>query len=115
MWDATCVDTLAPSYRSLAASGSGAVADDAEHRKKARYAHLEATHLFTPVAIETLGAFGQEARSFLRELAYRMSLSTGEPQSHQFLIQRVAVAVQWGNAASILGSVMARDNLSLSL
>ena len=115
VWDATCVDTLAPSYRSLAASGSGAVADDAEHRKKARYAHLEATHLFTPVAIETLGAFGQEARSFLRELAHRMSLSTGEPQSHQFLIQRVAVAVQRGNAASILGSVMARDNLDLSL
>ena len=44
-----------------------------------------------------------------------MSLSTGEPQSYQFLIQRVAVAVQRGNAASILGSVMARDNLDLSL
>ena len=33
MWDATCVDTLAPSHRVLAAREAGAVADDAEHRE----------------------------------------------------------------------------------
>ena len=66
VWDATCVDTLAPSHRVLAAREAGAVSDDAEHRKRVKYTHLESTHYFIPVAIETLGAMGQEARSFFK-------------------------------------------------
>ena len=30
-----------------------------------------------------------------------------EPRSHEFLIQRVAVAIQRGNAASVLGATVA--------
>ena len=60
VWEATCVDTLAPSHRVLAAREAGAVADDAEHCKRVKYTHLESTHYFIPVAIETLGAMGQE-------------------------------------------------------
>ena len=56
------------------------------------------------VQMETLGALGREAQSFLREVAHRIKTSTGDPRSHQFLLQRVAVAVQRGNSASILGS-----------
>ena len=84
VWDATCVDTLAPSHRVLATSGSGAVADDAEHCKKTKYSHLEATHFFTPVAVETLGASGQEALSFLKEVAHRMKSSIGDLHTHQY-------------------------------
>ena len=109
VWDATCVDTLAPSHRVLAAREAGAVADDAEHRKRVKYTHLESTHYFIPVAIETLGAMGQEARSFFKEVARRIVAITNEPQTLQFLQQRVAVAVQRGNAASILGSTVVGD------
>ena len=120
VWDATCVDTLAPSHRILvdtlapshrvlAAREAGAVADDAEHRKRVKYTHLESTHYFIPVAIETLGAMGQEARSFFKEVARRIVAITNEPQTLQFLQQRVAVAVQRGNAASILGSAVVGD------
>ena len=106
MWDASCVDTLAPSHRVLAAREAGAVADHAEHCKRLKYHHLDSTHCFIPVAIETLGAMGSEARSFFREVARRMEECTGDHRSHQFLLQRVAVAVQRGNAASILGTCM---------
>ena len=92
VWDATCVDTLAPSHRVLAARVAGA--DDAEHRKRVKYTHLESTLYFIPVAIETLGAMGQEARSFFKEVARRIVATTNEPQTLQFLQQRVAVAVQ---------------------
>ena len=34
-----------------------------------------------------------------------MTAVTNEPQPHQSLLQRVAVAIQRGNGASILGSV----------
>ena len=68
VWDATCPDTLAPSYSTLAVREAGAVADEAERKKKVRYAHLENSHHFVPVAVETLGVFGSEARSFFKDL-----------------------------------------------
>ena len=40
VWDVTCLDTLAPSYSSLAIRESGAVAADAKYRKRQKYAHL---------------------------------------------------------------------------
>ena len=68
VWDATCTDTLAPSHRALAAREPRAVAADAEQRKRVKYAHLDHTHFFVPVAVETLGAMGAEALAFLRRL-----------------------------------------------
>ena len=53
VWDATCPDTLAPSYRCHAASSAGAVATLAEERKSSKYSFLVPSHPFTPVAIES--------------------------------------------------------------
>ena len=64
VWDTTCPDTFAPSHIDLAAKGAGAVANKAEERKKAKYAELATTHLFIPLAVETTGVFGSEARAF---------------------------------------------------
>ena len=105
VWDATCPDTLAPSYANLAAREAGAVADEAERKKKAKYAHLESSHHFVPVAVETLGVLGSEARTLLRDLGRRLKDSTLEPLSHHYLLQRISVAVQRGNTAAILGSL----------
>ena len=63
VWDATCPDTLAPSYLSIATAEAGAVAREAEHRKQVKYSHLEDSHYFVPIAIETLGAMGHKARN----------------------------------------------------
>ena len=105
VWDATCPDTLAPSHITLAAREGGAVAADAEHRKRLKYTHLERSHYFVPVAIETIGAHGPEAKLFFRELARRVASVNNEPLSHQFLVQRLAVAIQRGNASAVLGSL----------
>ena len=105
VWDATCVDILAPSHQALAAREPLAIAVDDESKKYSKYAHLESTHHFVPVAVETLGAIGPEASSLLKEIARRISLACGEERAHVFLLQRVAVAVQRENAASVLGSM----------
>ena len=68
VWDATCPDTFAPSHLQLAVREAGAVADQAERKKKDKYAELAATHHFVPVAIETMGVFGKEAQAFFIEL-----------------------------------------------
>ena len=99
----------APSHITLVAREGGAVAADAEHRKRLKYTHLERSHYFVPVAIETIGAHGPEAKLFFRELARRVASVNNEPLSHQFLMQRLAVAIQRGNASAVLGSLRVWD------
>ena len=109
VWDATCLDTPAPSYSDLASRGLDAVAEEAERKKKAKYAHLKASHCFIPVAIEMLGVFGPETHCFIRDLGRRIADTTLDPLSAYHLRQRIAVAVQWGNAAAILGTSYSSD------
>ena len=111
VWDATCPDTLAISYRSQATSSAGAVADLAEGRKAEKYSSLGVGYSFTPVAIETLGAMGKKSLAFLKDLGHRVRQHTGEVKAKAYLIQRLSVAVQRGNAASVLGSVGGRSEL----
>jgi hypothetical protein len=60
---------------------------------------------FTPVAVETLGALGEQAFAFFRDLGHRIATVTAEPRSFQFFMQRLSVTVQRGNAACVLGTV----------
>ena len=76
--------------------------NQAERKKKDKYAELAATHHFVPVAIETMGVFGKEAEAFFIELGRRIREETGEPLSFHYLLQRIAVAMQRGNAAAVL-------------
>ena len=105
VWDATCCDTFATSNLHLAVTDPGAVAARAENVKISKYAHLDSSYLFIPVAIETCGTFGPEAKKFLQDLRRRLKRATLEDKAHQYLVQRISVAVQRGNAASVLGSM----------
>ena len=111
VWDATCPDTFAPSHTHLATREAGTVAAQAEQRKRTKYAELEASHHFVPVAIETTGVFGPEALQFLRELGHRLKSESGEAQSFHFLQQRISVAIQRGNAAAVLGTMKSINNI----
>ena len=104
VWDATSPDTFAPSYLMSATSEAGAVAALVESRKKAKYGSLDSVYSFTPIAIESLGACGPLTLEFLRDLGNRIRQATGEESSFMYLLQRLSVAVQRGNAASVLGT-----------
>lgn len=103
-WDFTCPDTMAPSHLNTAVSRQGAVASEAEDKKRSKYASISSTYCFVPVAIETLGAFGQDADDFVCELGRRIAVVTGDQRATDFLRQRISVAVQRGNAACVLGT-----------
>ena len=105
VWDATCPDTLATSYVSIASAEAGVVAREAEHRKQAKYCHIEDSHYFVPIAIEPLGTMGHEARCFLKELSHRIYLATEDSHTHQHLIQHLSVAVRRENAAAVHGCI----------
>jgi len=67
-WDVTVVDTLASSYSAISTTSSGAVAEAAANRKTAKYTSVANTHIFVPIAVETLGPVCSEAESFLTDL-----------------------------------------------
>ena len=58
-----------------------------------------------PVAVDTLGALGEEASTFFRDRGHRIQAVTSEPRSFQFLMQQLSVAVQPNNTACVLGTV----------
>ena len=107
IWDATCPDTLAPSYVRRSSVEAGASATLAEARKQAKYSSLSTTHDFVPVAIETLGAWGSLGAAFVNELGRRITAVSGDSRATAFLKQRLALAVQRGNAAAVLGTFAA--------
>ena len=101
--------TLAPSHLNAAVSGAGIVASEAETNKRHKYTSLSATYIFVPIAVETMGALGEDAVDFVHKLGRRVASVSGQKRATEFLLQRLSVAVQRGNAASVLGTVEAKD------
>ena len=104
VWDFTCPDTLAPSHTSTTSTTAGAAANSAEAAKSAKYTDLSNNYEVAPIAIETLGVWGQAGRRLIQALGSRIAAATKEPRACAFLRQRVAIAVQRGNAAAVLGN-----------
>ena len=77
-WDATVVDTLAMSYLSPSSTDIGSSAKAAAERKTAKYSDLSYSHIFIPVAVETLGPINEAGDSFLAQVGklYHPSLMT---------------------------------------
>ena len=101
VWDVTIPDTLAVSYRSVALNGTGSVAASAESRKIDKYSTLSSSYLFSPIAIESLGALGPLSRKIVKEIGRRLCNSSHDKRAHSFLLQRLSVAVQRGNALMV--------------
>ena len=101
VWDNTCPDTFATSYRSYTTQEAGKAAENVEDRKAEKYQGLPGSHTFTPVVIETMGAIGPKSMAFLKDLGRRIAMETGEQRSKDFLLQQLSVTVQRGNCASV--------------
>lgn len=65
VWDVTCIDKLAPSYHLTASSEGPAAASLDEDRKIKKYSKIQASQVFLPIAIETLGGLGTAAIDFV--------------------------------------------------
>lgn len=105
VWDFTCVDTLAPSHVLLCSKKAGSAACFGETNKMKKYLKLQSNYIFYPVGIETFGVWGQNALKFIKDIGKRISAVNKDNRSTSFLIQRISIAVQRGNAASVLGSI----------
>jgi hypothetical protein len=89
---------LADSYIHTSSLSAGGAAEAAASRKEAKYAGLARSHLFFPLAFETLGAVNSQGLMFLCELGRRISSVTGDVRETEHLFQRLALTVQRFNA-----------------
>src|SRR6218665_1580483 len=104
IWHATIVDPLAPSYLPASATRAGAAAGFAENRKIQKYSALLDTHIFVPVAIETLGPINDKGVEFIADLGRQLTQATGEPRESSFFFQRLSITIPRFNAVAFSGS-----------
>ena len=52
-----------------------------------------------------MGTVGPKSMVLLRDVGRRIAEETGEVRARDFLFQRLSVAVQRGNCASVLGMI----------
>jgi len=66
--------------------------------------------------MESVLPLREEAAAFISDLGRRRIVAmTGEPRSTAFLLQRLSVAIQRGNAASVIETSPRRENLRIFL
>lgn len=104
IWDATCVSTFAACHLSATQQCAGGGAEMAARVKHSKYACLESAYDFVPFAVETAGPWGSEAKTLVQELGRRLRGKGRDPRSGWFIVQQVSLAIQRGNAASLMGT-----------
>jgi len=99
------VDTLAPSHVELTSNLAGSAANEAEKKKCAKNSSLSNQFIFVPVGFETFGPWGDEASKLVTEIGKRLTEVTGEKRATSYLKQRISMAIQRGNCASVLATI----------
>ena len=105
VWDATVVDTLANSQLKETLQKSGAAAEKAEKMKFSKYEEIQKDFFMIPIAIEIFGAWGTEGLTFIKAIGQKIQHLTGNNRATFYLFKSISMAIQRGNACSILGTV----------
>ena len=103
---------ISKSNISASIQGAGKTANKAEDQKSRKYKELDKKFLVTPIAVETFGSFGQKGKKLIDEIGNMLIEKSGEKRSKFHLYQRISMAVQRGNVASVLGTVGHQDILN---
>ena len=80
---------------------TGTASNCAEERKLRKYAALAEAHQFEPIAVETMGVYGEFTGVILRAIGPRLVEVRGEPMESNWFHQNLAIAIYGGNAFSI--------------
>ena len=65
-----------------------------------------------PLAVETLGPWGEDAKKLIRDIGRRIEANSGEKRATSFLFQRLGVAIQRGDATAVLGTIPRSSRLN---
>jgi hypothetical protein len=101
---------VAASYLPSTSTQAGAAAEHTAVTKTQKYSALTPTYHVVPVGVETLGSWCADGLQFITELGRRTTAITTDPRETTFLLQRLSVAVQRGNATSVIGTLPRHSN-----
>ncbi|XP_061717746.1 uncharacterized protein LOC133525501 [Cydia pomonella] len=104
-WDVTCVDTLAPSHVQGSSRKPGTAAEDAQLNKCRKYAFLKNNYIFAALAVETFGPWSSDTKQVVKEISHKLVWVSGDLRAGEYFAQRLSLAIQRGNAASVLGTM----------
>jgi hypothetical protein len=105
VWDVTIVDALAGSCVLKTSEVSSFAAEMACKRKHSKCSStISSNYIFKGLAFETLGPWCKEAIDFINVIENRLIAESGDSISKKFLFERIFLAIQRGNAASIRGT-----------
>ena len=105
LWDATCTDTFCPSNINSTIRVAGSATEKAVRRKKYIYREMISNFHFVAFATETMGPWCEEGKELIEKLGSMLIKKTGDPKSKKYLKERISMAIQRGNAASILNTL----------
>ena len=105
VYDVTTRCTLALTYVRASALNRRYVANKADKDKLDKYADLSDRYQVRAIAFETMGPASDLTVALIKKIGRRIARITGDKRSGDFLLQRLSLAVQRGNAASVLGSI----------
>ncbi|KAJ4429682.1 hypothetical protein ANN_21883 [Periplaneta americana] len=110
IWDSTCVDTLAPSHLPNTSRHAASAAELAVKKKIRAQIAIVADASFlnpttTPFAVETFGPWRHDAKVLVSQISQILISITGDRRCTTYLRQRLSIAIQRGNAMSVLGTL----------
>lgn len=61
------------------------------------------------MAVETMGVWCKEGKEWIRTIGKKMIDKTGDPRSKSYLTEKISLAIQRGNAASVLSALPSEE------
>ncbi|CAH2242723.1 jg11452 [Pararge aegeria aegeria] len=111
VWDATCVDTLAAPHLPRTSQNVAAAAESAPMFKRRKYSVICNDYVFAAPSFETLCPWSSDTKNFINIVSQKLVLTSGDPRAGAYLVQRLSLAIQRGNSASILGTMPISEHL----
>jgi len=86
-----------------------------QHSADIKYAEIAQTHLFYPLAFETMGPINTVGLKFISDLSHRISRIRDDPRETSFLFQSISVAIQRFNTVIFSNLFCHTDDNTASL
>jgi hypothetical protein len=90
---------------------SGSAALSAEKLKHGKYCTIKENHNFVAFSLETFGPWSPDAKELFKDISKFLLEKSGVSESPSYFQQRISIAIQRGNAASVLGTVAKSSGL----
>lgn len=90
----------------MSSVSAGRAAEAAARDKHDLYSEIEDNnYIFVAFAVETMGVWCAEALSLAETIGSKLIECSGDRRSKDYFYQRISMAIQRANAASIMGSI----------